>query len=64
MRFGSSLPKQFLELGGKPVLFHTLEAFFNYSPHIRVILVLPEEQIGTWNELIGWTPVHSAAVFV
>jgi 2-C-methyl-D-erythritol 4-phosphate cytidylyltransferase len=47
-RFKSPVPKQFLELHGKPVLLHTLEAFYRYSDAIRIILVLPEDQIPTW----------------
>jgi 2-C-methyl-D-erythritol 4-phosphate cytidylyltransferase len=47
-RFGSSLPKQFLELNGKPVLLHTLDAFYRYSENIRVVLVLPEKEISRW----------------
>lgn len=49
-RFGSALPKQFLELNGKPVLLHTVEAFFRYSEDIRVVLVLPEEDIPVWHD--------------
>ena len=50
-RFGSSLPKQFLELNGKPVLLYTLEAFFRYSENITVILVLPEEDMPAWKKI-------------
>lgn len=50
-RFRSSLPKQFLELEGKPVILHTLEAFYRYADSIHVVLVLPEEDIPTWNDL-------------
>lgn len=50
-RFGSALPKQFLELNGKPVLLHTVEAFYRYSPDITVVLVLSEEDQPTWLEL-------------
>ena len=32
LRMGSDLPKQFLPVGGKPVLMHTLEAFRKYVP--------------------------------
>jgi 2-C-methyl-D-erythritol 4-phosphate cytidylyltransferase len=39
-RIKSKLPKQFLELKGKPILIHTLEAFYRYSENITVILVL------------------------
>lgn len=49
-RFGSVVPKQFLEMNGKPVLLHTLEAFCRYSEKIAIILVLPEEEISLWQE--------------
>lgn len=52
LRMGAELPKQFLPLGdGKPVLMHTLEAFYTYDPQIEIILVLPEEQQPFWNNL-------------
>lgn len=47
-RIKSNVPKQFLELNGKPVLLHTLEAFYRYSEKINVILVLPEDDFETW----------------
>ncbi|MEO5603427.1 MAG: 2-C-methyl-D-erythritol 4-phosphate cytidylyltransferase [Cyclobacteriaceae bacterium] len=50
-RFKSKLPKQFLELRGKPILLHTLEAFYRYSESIKIILVLPESDFSTWNEI-------------
>jgi 4-diphosphocytidyl-2-methyl-D-erithritol synthase len=37
-RIKSKLPKQFLELNGKPILLHTLEAFIRYSEKIAIIL--------------------------
>ena len=51
-RMGSELPKQFLVLGGKPVLVHTLELFFKYDPNIEIILTLPNEWRGYWETLI------------
>ncbi len=50
-RIKSKLPKQFLELNGTPILMHTLEAFYRYSPTITVVLVLPEDDFATWNDL-------------
>lgn len=47
-RIKSKVPKQFLELNGKPVLLHTLEAFYRYSEKINIILVLPEDDFETW----------------
>ena len=41
LRMGGELPKQFLPIGGKPVLMRTLEAFYAYNPEIHIILVLP-----------------------
>lgn len=51
MRMGSELPKQFLPIGGKPVLMHTMEAFYAYDSEIRIILVLPASQQSYWAEL-------------
>ena len=49
LRMGSDTPKQFLCVGGKPILMRTIERFAAYSKELRVILVLPEHQtnIGT-----------------
>lgn len=47
-RIKSKVPKQFLILHGKPVLIHTLEAFYRYSEKINIILVLPEDDFETW----------------
>lgn len=51
LRMGSDIPKQFLPLNGKPVLMHTIEAFYRYDPKIAIILILPEEQQTYWNDL-------------
>jgi 2-C-methyl-D-erythritol 4-phosphate cytidylyltransferase len=47
-RIKSELPKQFIELNGKPILLHTVEAFLKYSTSLSIILVLPEEDFKTW----------------
>lgn len=51
-RFGSVVPKQFLLLQNKPVLLHTLEAFYQYSDQIKVILVLPEDEVPQWYDIV------------
>ena len=51
MRMGSDIPKQFLPIGGKPVLMRTLERFREYSKDIQIILVLPEAQQAYWHQL-------------
>ena len=51
LRMGSDIPKQFLPIGGKPVLMRTLERFREYSTELQIILVLPETQQDYWKGL-------------
>jgi 2-C-methyl-D-erythritol 4-phosphate cytidylyltransferase len=50
-RMGAEIPKQFLELAGRPVLMHTIERFKSYNDAIEIITVLPENQLRHWLEL-------------
>ncbi len=50
-RMGADVPKQFLELSGKPVLMHTIERFKAFDESIEIITVLPENQLRHWCEL-------------
>ncbi len=50
-RMKSDLPKQFMPVGGRPVLMHTLDAFRRYSATIPLRLVLPESQFDYWQTL-------------
>jgi 2-C-methyl-D-erythritol 4-phosphate cytidylyltransferase len=50
-RIKSSLPKQFIEINGKPILLHTLEAFYRYSENVSIVLVLPEDDFVLWAEI-------------
>ncbi len=51
LRMGSDLPKQFLPIGGKPVLMHTIEAFHRFDKEIRIVLCIAKEQQPYWKEL-------------
>ena len=51
LRMGSEIPKQFLPIGGKPVLMRTLERFREYSKELQIILVLPKAQQDYWHQL-------------
>ena len=51
-----SVAKQFLPLGGRPVIFHTLDRFRSAMPGIRVVLVLHESLHGAWSELVASEP--------
>jgi 2-C-methyl-D-erythritol 4-phosphate cytidylyltransferase len=50
-RMGSTIPKQFLLLCGKPVLMHTLEQFYKADNNTQIIVVLPASQSEYWKEL-------------
>jgi len=51
LRMGGDVPKQFLPVGGRPVLMRTIERFRQYSAALQVILVLPEAQQPLWHRL-------------
>jgi len=50
-RMQSQLPKQFISIGERPILMHTIQRFFDYNSLIRLILVLPVEQVLFWQQL-------------
>lgn len=50
-RMNADTPKQFLKLGGLPMLCHAISKFYNYSAEVEIILVLPASEISTWAEL-------------
>lgn len=50
-RMGSEIPKQFLVIGNKPIILHTIEQFLKYDSSIELILVLPEEYVHIWEEI-------------
>jgi len=51
-RMNSDIPKQFLLLKNKPVLYYTIKAFLDVYENIELILVLPEEHIDKGREII------------
>lgn len=51
-RMNSSVPKQFLLLKNKPLLYYTLRAFLESYADMRIILVLPEEHVAIGQEII------------
>jgi 2-C-methyl-D-erythritol 4-phosphate cytidylyltransferase len=51
-RMGNEIPKQFILLQGKPVLWHTLHAFLSTFGDIEIILVLPQANIKDGESII------------
>lgn len=51
VRMGGDVPKQFLPIGGLPVLMRTIDSFVEAYDKIRIVLVLPESQQEYWHQL-------------
>ncbi|MBN2173975.1 MAG: 2-C-methyl-D-erythritol 4-phosphate cytidylyltransferase [Bacteroidales bacterium] len=61
-RMYSEIPKQFLNVAGRPILFHTIDCFRNYPEDIRITLVLPEPFMDFWKSLckrFDYYPEHT-----
>lgn len=48
---GASIPKQFINVAGAPVLVHTLRRFYSYDAHMQLIVVLHADYLSLWQEL-------------
>lgn len=51
-RMHTEIPKQFLLLNNKPVLYYSIKAFLDAFDDMNIILVLPEEHTGKGQEII------------
>ncbi|TWF33577.1 2-C-methyl-D-erythritol 4-phosphate cytidylyltransferase [Chitinophaga polysaccharea] len=62
-RMQSAVPKQFLELAGKPVLYHTIAAFAAAYADMEIVLVLPEAHFSFANQLLqGFDPLPAVTI--
>lgn len=52
-RMGGELPKQYLNLSGKPIIIHTLENFQRFDPEMKRVVVLAQDQKELWDEIAG-----------
>lgn len=52
-RMGGEIPKQFIDLGGKPVIIHTMNAFKTAFEDIHFIIVLPEPFLSQGRDIIA-----------
>jgi len=49
-RMNSDIPKQFIEINGKPILRHTVEKFLMLDPAPEIIIVLPTDLKEQWKQ--------------
>ena len=50
-RMQQDFPKQFIPISGKPLLMRTLDVFKAYDPSMKIVVVLPEEQVQLWKDM-------------
>jgi 2-C-methyl-D-erythritol 4-phosphate cytidylyltransferase len=50
-RMGGNVPKQFIEINGKPILIHTLLKLHAFNSQAQFILTLPSEWVEFWRDL-------------
>ena len=50
-RIGGSTPKQFMIVGGEPLLVRTINTFSEALPAAEIVVVLPENHINFWKNL-------------
>ena len=63
-RMGSVVPKQFLEIQGKPILLHTIDQFVVAFSDIQLVVVLPEAYINEGKALLTKNGFTKNIVFV
>lgn len=63
-RMQSEIPKQFLPLGGRPVLWHAVNSFLEYDERMQVILVLSDDQMSRQHDLRDRFDQHARLQFV
>ena len=61
-RMGKKTPKQFMLIGGKPILIHTIEKFLAYDFSLQIILVLPANEMKAWYALCDKHQFYPAIV--
>lgn len=52
VRMKSSVPKQFMLLGGRPIIYYTVDTFLKAFENLAIILVLPKEYMQNGEEII------------
>jgi 2-C-methyl-D-erythritol 4-phosphate cytidylyltransferase len=63
-RFGTKIPKQFVELAGKPLLIHTLQRFDDCDEIGEIVLVLPSNETAGFLKIIEKFPLRKLSKIV
>ena len=63
-RMGSGMPKQFLEVAGKPIIIHTLDLFEEHDMIDKIYIACKEEYIKYLKRLIEKNLIRKVAGIV
>ena len=63
-RMGGEIPKQFMNLAGKPVLAHTIQRFLTFDPDVYMVVVLAESHRDYWEALKKSIPLPGGITVV
>jgi 2-C-methyl-D-erythritol 4-phosphate cytidylyltransferase len=58
-RMNEKMPKQFIEINGKPVIIYCFDAFYNYDRSIKFIVSLHPDYFSHLEKIIGRYPEYS-----
>ena len=61
-RMKSEVPKQFMEISGKPLILWTIDKFLLYDSYMKIIVVLPENHLIIWQEIIKKHPKYKGLI--
>jgi 2-C-methyl-D-erythritol 4-phosphate cytidylyltransferase len=61
-RMGVDVPKQFIEILGKPVIIHTIDLFINAYPDIEIIVVMNPKWVQLWHNIQCKFPVQNITI--
>lgn len=61
-RMQAAVPKQFLPLQDKPILWHTIQAFRRFAPRMPLVVVLPQAYIDYWQA--EWAKFEEECPFI
>ena len=60
-RMGTSIPKQYIEYDGKPILVHTLEAF-DQNPHVdKIFVICPADSLEYTQKIVSEHDIKKVA---
>ncbi len=54
-RMDSNLPKQFIKIAGKEIIFHSIDVFLSSLDASKLVVVLPKNQLNYWKDITAKT---------